>query len=338
MTELSIRPEEIRDALDSFVQSYEPGAASREEVGRVIDAGDGIAHVEGLPSAMTNELLQFADGTLGIALNLDVARDRRRRPRRLLAASRRARRSSGPARSSPSPSATTSSAASINPLGEPIDGLGDDRGRDPSRARAAGAHRGAAQVGARAAADRPQGRRRDDADRPRPAPAHHRRPPDRQDHGRGRHDHQPEGATGSPATPSSRCAASTSRIGQKGSTIAAVRGTLEEAGAMEYTTIVAAPASDAAGLQVPRALHRLGHRPALDVPGQARPHRLRRPVQAGRGLPRRVAAAAPPAGPRGLPRRRLLPAQPAARALRQALRRARRRLDDRSADHRDQGR
>jgi len=73
MTELSIRPEEIRDALDSFVQSYEPDAASREEVGRVLDAGDGIAHVEGLPSAMTNELLQFADGTLGIALNLDVA-------------------------------------------------------------------------------------------------------------------------------------------------------------------------------------------------------------------------------------------------------------------------
>ena len=54
MTELTIRPEEIRDALDQFVQSYEPGAASREEVGRVVDAADGIAHVEGLPSAMTN--------------------------------------------------------------------------------------------------------------------------------------------------------------------------------------------------------------------------------------------------------------------------------------------
>ena len=72
MTELSIRPEEIRDALDNFVQSYEPGTASREEVGRVTDAGDGIAHVEGLPSAMTNELLEFEDGTLGIALNLDT--------------------------------------------------------------------------------------------------------------------------------------------------------------------------------------------------------------------------------------------------------------------------
>ena len=72
MAELTIRPEEIRGALDAFVQSYEPGAASREEVGRVADAGDGIAHVEGLPSVMANELLKFEDGTLGIALNLDV--------------------------------------------------------------------------------------------------------------------------------------------------------------------------------------------------------------------------------------------------------------------------
>jgi len=72
MTELTIRPEEIRDALDSFVQSYEPGATSREEVGRVSEAGDGIARVEGLPSVMANELLRFEDGTLGLALNLDV--------------------------------------------------------------------------------------------------------------------------------------------------------------------------------------------------------------------------------------------------------------------------
>ena len=91
-------------------------------------------------------------------------------------------------------------------------------------------------------------------------------------------------------------------IGQKGSTIAAVKGALEEAGAMEYTTIVAAPGLRPRGLQVPRPLHRLGHRPALDVRRQARPDHLRRPVEAGRGLPRRVAAAAPPAGTRGLPR------------------------------------
>src|SRR6266540_6845562 len=72
MAELTIRPEEIRDALDRFVAGYEPETATREEVGTVVDAGDGIAHVEGLPSAMTNELVEFEDGTRGIALNLDV--------------------------------------------------------------------------------------------------------------------------------------------------------------------------------------------------------------------------------------------------------------------------
>jgi F-type H+-transporting ATPase subunit alpha len=72
MAELTIRPEEIRDALDKFVSSFNPDAASRDEVGTVVTSGDGIAHVEGLPSAMANELLQFANGTLGIALNLDV--------------------------------------------------------------------------------------------------------------------------------------------------------------------------------------------------------------------------------------------------------------------------
>ena len=71
MAELTIRPEEIRDALENFVQAYKPDAASREEVGTVSDAGDGIAHVEGLPSAMANELLKFEDGTLGLALNLE---------------------------------------------------------------------------------------------------------------------------------------------------------------------------------------------------------------------------------------------------------------------------
>src|SRR3954447_7673776 len=72
MSELTIRPEEIRDALVRFVSSYELEAAGREEVGHVTEAGDGIARIEGLPSTMTNELLQFEDGTLGLALNLDV--------------------------------------------------------------------------------------------------------------------------------------------------------------------------------------------------------------------------------------------------------------------------
>ncbi len=72
MAELTIRPDEIREALASFVQSYEPDAASRQEVGTVAECGDGIARVEGLPSAMANELLEFQGGIRGLALNLDV--------------------------------------------------------------------------------------------------------------------------------------------------------------------------------------------------------------------------------------------------------------------------
>ena len=72
MAELTIRPEEIRDALSRFVEEYEPEGASREEVGTVIECGDGIARVEGLPSAMANELLEFENGVRGLALNLDV--------------------------------------------------------------------------------------------------------------------------------------------------------------------------------------------------------------------------------------------------------------------------
>ena len=73
MAELTIRPEEIRDALAHFVEHYEPGTASAEEVGTVTECGDGIARVAGLPSAMANELLEFEDGTRGLAQNLEVA-------------------------------------------------------------------------------------------------------------------------------------------------------------------------------------------------------------------------------------------------------------------------
>ena len=71
MAELTISADEIRTAIESYVSSYTP-EASREEVGVVAETGDGIARVEGLPSAMANELLEFEGGTLGIALNLDV--------------------------------------------------------------------------------------------------------------------------------------------------------------------------------------------------------------------------------------------------------------------------
>jgi F-type H+/Na+-transporting ATPase subunit alpha len=72
MAELTIRPDEIRDALSRFVQEYEPAGAAREEIGTVIECGDGIARVEGLPSAMASELLEFENGVRGLALNLDV--------------------------------------------------------------------------------------------------------------------------------------------------------------------------------------------------------------------------------------------------------------------------
>ena len=71
MAELTISPDEIRSALKDFVAAYEPGKAGTTEVGHVIDAGDGIAHVEGLPGVMANELIRFSDGTLGLAQNLD---------------------------------------------------------------------------------------------------------------------------------------------------------------------------------------------------------------------------------------------------------------------------
>ena len=144
---------------------------------------------------MANELLEFEDGTLGIALNLDTREigvvvlgdfDRHRGgpdgpPHRRDPLGPRRRRLPRPRR---------------RPARQPDRRPRRDRGRRAPRPRAPGARRDAAQVGARAAADRHQGDRRDDPDRPRPAPADHRRPRDRQDHDRDRHDHQPEAELG----------------------------------------------------------------------------------------------------------------------------------------------
>src|SRR6187551_3062843 len=71
MADITISPDEIRSALKDFVAGYQPTGAAKTEVGTVVDAADGIAHVEGLPGAMANELVRFADGTEGLALNLD---------------------------------------------------------------------------------------------------------------------------------------------------------------------------------------------------------------------------------------------------------------------------
>ncbi len=70
MTELTISASEITEALRKHVTDFNPGVAA-EQVGRVVEVGDGIARVSGLPSAKVNELLEFEDGTVGLAMNLD---------------------------------------------------------------------------------------------------------------------------------------------------------------------------------------------------------------------------------------------------------------------------
>jgi F-type H+-transporting ATPase subunit alpha len=247
MAELTIRPDDIRAALDRFVQSYEPPAAAAEEIGRVTLAADGIAQVEGLPGAMANELLEFEDGTLGLALNLDV------REIGVVVLGEFAGIEEG------QPVKRTGEVLSVpvgdgylgrvvDPLGRPIDGLGEvaTEGRRALELQAPGVmHRKSVheplQTGLKAIDTMiPIGRGQ------------------RQliigDRQTGKTaiaidtiiNQKANWATGDPKQ-QVRCVYVA--IGQKGSTIASVRGALEEAGALEYTTIVAAPASDPAGFK-----------------------------------------------------------------------------------------
>ncbi len=247
MTELTIRPEEIREALDAFVQSYQPGTSSREEVGRVSEAMDGIARVEGLPSVMANELLQFEGGTLGLALNLDV--------REIgvvilgefsgIEEGQEVRRT-GEVLSVPVGDAFMGRV--IDPLGHPIDGLGDI---EPEARRALELQ--APSVVQRRGVHEPlmTGIKAIDSMTPIGRGQRQLVIGDRQT---GKTavlidtiiNQKANWASGDP-TKQVRCIYVA--IGQKGSTIASVRRALEEAGALEYTTIVAAPASDAAGFK-----------------------------------------------------------------------------------------
>ena len=301
----------------------------------VADAGDGIAHVEGLPSAMANELLEFPGGIRGLALNLDVREigvvilgdftkvEEGQQVRR-----------TGEVLSVPVGDAFLGRV--VDPLGEPLDGKGEIEGTVLRALELQAPSVVQRSQGERAAADRHQGDRRDDPDRARPARADHRRPADRQDRHRHRHDHQPEGQLGvrRPGAPGQVHLRGGRPEGLHHRPGAAGAGGRGRDGVHHHRR---RPRLRPGRLQVHRPLHRVGDRPALDVRGPARADHLRRPVQAGRGVPGDLAAAAPPAGPRGLPGRRLLPALPAAGAVRQAVRRAGRRLADRPADHRDQG-
>jgi len=247
MTELSIRPDEIRDALQRFVSDYKPETASREEVGRVAEAGDGIARVSGLPSAMANELLEFEDGTLGIALNLDTREigvvvlgdfdkieegQTVRRTGEILSV----------------PVGDNFLGRVIDPLGTPIDGLGEIAS-DERRA----LELQAPGVMVRKSVHEPlaTGIKAIDALTP---VGRGQRQLIIGDRSTGKStiaidtiiNQKQYWETGDP-TKQVRCIYVA--IGQKGSTIASVRGALEEAGALEYTTIVASPASDSAGFK-----------------------------------------------------------------------------------------
>ena len=248
MAELSISPDEIRSALNDFAASYEPAQADKTEVGTVIDAADGIAHVAGLPGVMANELIRFADGTLGLAQNLDedaigvvvlgefTGIEEGQQVTR-----------TGEVLSVPVGEGYLGRV--VNPLGAPIDGLGEITGIEGRRA----LELQAPGVMQRKSVHEPlqTGIKAIDAMIP---------------VGRGQRQliigdrqtgktalaidtiiNQKANWASGDKTKQVRCIYVA--IGQKGSTIASVKGALEEAGAMEYTTIVASPASDPAGFK-----------------------------------------------------------------------------------------
>jgi len=247
MTELTIRPEEIREALDAFVKSYQPAAAAREEVGRVAVAGDGIARVEGLPSAMANELLEFDDGTLGLALNLDVTEIGVVVLGEFAAIEEgQSVRRTGEVLSVPVGDAFLGRV--IDPLGQPLDGLGDieAEGRRALELQAPS-------VIQRQGVQEPlqTGIKAIDAMTPIGRGQRQLILGDRQtgkttiavDTILNQLDNWNSGAKAEQV----RCIYVAT--GQKGSTIAGIRQQLDDAGALAYTTIVAAPASDPAGFK-----------------------------------------------------------------------------------------
>jgi F-type H+-transporting ATPase subunit alpha len=246
MAELTISPDEIRSAIEDYVSSYSPDV-SREEVGTVTMTGDGIAHVEGLPSAMTNELLQFEGGVLGIALNLDV-----REIGVVLLGDYQHIEEGQPVRRTGEvlsvPVGDAFLGRTVNSLGQPIDGRGEV---ETTERRALELQ--APSVVQRQPVKEPlqTGIKAIDAMTPIGRGQRQLIIGDRQT---GKStiaidtiiNQKDNWASGDP-TRQVRCVYVA--IGQKGSTIAAIRTVLEEAGAMEYTTIVAAPASEPAGFK-----------------------------------------------------------------------------------------
>jgi F-type H+/Na+-transporting ATPase subunit alpha len=245
MAELTIRPEEIRDALSRFVQEYEPEGAAREEIGTVIECGDGIARVEGLPSAMASELLVFENGVRGLALNLDV----REIGVVILGEFNEIEEGQQVKRTGEILSVPVGDAflgRVVGPLGEPLDGKGPIESHElrlletqaPSVVERQPVKEplqtGIKAIDAMTAIGR--GQRQliiGDRQTGKTAIAIDAIINQRANWASGDEKQQV------------RCVYVA--VGQKGSTIAQVRQSLEDAGALEYTTIVAAPASDPAG-------------------------------------------------------------------------------------------
>jgi F-type H+-transporting ATPase subunit alpha len=246
MAELTISSDEIRSAIDNYVSSYSPDV-NREEVGLVVDTGDGVAHVEGLPSTMANELLEFPGGILGVAQNLEPRQmgvvilgnyeqieegQEVKRTERILSV----------------PVGDAFLGRVIDPLGKPLDGLGDI---EAEQTRALEVQ--AATVVQRQPVSEPLQTGITAIDAMTPI-------------GRGQRQliigDRKTGKTAvcvdtilnqranwESGDPQKQVRCIYVAVGQKGTTIAAVRKALEDNGALEYTTIVAAPASDSAGFK-----------------------------------------------------------------------------------------
>ena len=245
MAELTIRPEEIRDALARFVQEYEPAGSSREEIGTVIECGDGIARVEGLPSIMASELVEFENGVRGLALNLEA----REIGVVILGEFNEIEEGQQVKRTGEILSVPVGDAflgRVVGPLGEPLDGKGPIEttelrlletqapsvvNRQPVKEPM---QTGIKAIDAMTAIGRGQ-RQLIIGDRQTGKTAI------------GIDAIINQRANWESGDPKLQVRCIYVAIGQKGSTIASVRGALEEAGAMEYTTIVAAPASDPSG-------------------------------------------------------------------------------------------
>ena len=246
MTEISIRPDEIRAAIEKSVAAISP-ATARDEVGRVMETGDGIARVEGLHSAMTNELLEFEGGLRGLALNLDV----KEIGVVLLGDGSKIEEGQSVRRTGEILSVPVGDGflgRVVDPLGNPIDGLG------PIKAETTRAlELQAPSVVQRQPVKEPllTGIKAIDA---MTAIGRGQRQLIIGDRQTGKTavaidtiiNQKSNWATGDPKK-QVKCIYVA--IGQKGSTIASVKAALEENGAMEYTTIVAAPASDPAGFK-----------------------------------------------------------------------------------------